>query len=187
MTNDLTKRATDAADDVFERGSRPEDIDAALAQVGNARKVFFDRLAVRAMLHANIVSETGEAPAAMVAAAISTLQSKTHPNTAGADLGDPKTWLAAKAAFGNDVPFIMKLFGRQVTIPTNRFMRDAADALGVAIDRVRDHFVTSGPPLAAGIERKASGRQIGPSVESFQQAVASANLPAETKNRWLSE
>ncbi|MBR0554420.1 hypothetical protein J5J10_01915 [Ciceribacter sp. L1K23] len=188
MSNDLRQRAIAAADEVFENGSRTDDIRAALAQIGDGRKTFFDRLAVRAMLEASVDADASDGEQPDVSEAdVEGLLAKTGSSTSAPSLRDPKTWMGAKSFFGNDTPFIMKLFAAKVSTPTPRFLRDAADAMGVALSSLKVHFTAGGTPMAAGIERKASGKQTGPEVESFSDAVSASNLPDALKKRWLSE
>lgn len=188
MSNDLRQRAIAAADEVFENGSRMDDVRAALAQIGDGKKVFFDRLAVRAMLAANAEADASEGEQSDVSDAdVEGLVAKTGSSTSAPSLRDPKTWMGAKSFFGNDTPFIMKLFAAKVSPPTPRFLRDAADAMGVALSSLKVHFAAGEAPIAAGIERKASGKQTGPAVESFSDAVSASNLPDALKKRWLSE
>jgi hypothetical protein len=188
MSNDLRQRAIAVADEVFENGSRTDDIRAALTQIGDGKRMFFDRLAVRAMLAANADADASEGEQSDVSdAELEGLIAKTGSSTSAPSLRDPKTWMGAKSFFGNDTPLIMKLFAAKVSSPTPRFLRDAADAMGVALSSLKVHFAAGGAPIPAGIERKASGKQTGPEVESFSDAVSASNLPDALKKRWLSE
>ncbi|WP_201834958.1 hypothetical protein [Microvirga zambiensis] len=187
MNTDRLNKARLAADEVFERGSRPEDIRAALAELADEKRAFLDRLAVRASLQAASECEAEDAPPASILDSLMTSYDTARAQARSIDLATPAPWLAAKAAFGNDMPFIMKLAGRQITTPTRGFLRYAADALGVAIERLQEHFIVSGGPALAGVERKASGKQSGPTVESFEAAIRASKLPEDLKNRWLSE
>ncbi|MFW1424724.1 hypothetical protein ACEWAS_22660, partial [Vibrio parahaemolyticus] len=71
--------------------------------------------------------------------------------------------------------------------PTNRFVRYVADALGVAIGQVRQHFADTSPRGLAGVEAKSSGKPNVNMVEDFADAVGKAKVPDELRARWLSE
>ncbi len=185
MKIDRRDRVRQMADEIFEKGSTASDVRSALAELGDDGGEFLDRLAVRASLQAG-AAHTGldPAPAAISEALVASYNAQ-RAKIGQSDISAPATWIAAKAWFGNDMQFIMKLVGRQVSAPSHRFLRDAADALGVGIERLRDHFALAGNPALAGVERKASGRQTGPDVEPFDDAVNASKLPDDIKKRWL--
>lgn len=187
MTSNGLDRARRAADEIFEKGSHPDDIRAALADLGDQKRVFLNRLAVHASLQAAEDSAVEDEPPASILDEMMARYEAERGATRKVDLAQPSTWVAAKAAFGNDMEFIIKLFERRVTRPSRRFILDAADALGATFAQVAAHFDlgTGLPPV--GVERKASGKQSGPEVESFEAAVHTAKLPSELKKRWLSE
>jgi hypothetical protein len=189
MKTKHSERARLAADEVFERGSRPEDIRAALAALGDDRQEFLDRLAVRSSLHAaseDAADDTEGPPASLTSALLETYD-RERERAEAVDLSEPSRWLAVKEAFGSDIVFIMKLVGRQIRAPTAKFLRDAADALGVAVERVKEHLTPTGDVGLVGVERKAAGKPTGPRVESFETAVRGSKLPEELKKRWLPE
>lgn len=187
MKTDQRNRARMLADEIFENGSTATDIQSALAQLGDDKREFLERLAVRASLQAGADSaDLGTSPSSLITRLMASYESQ-RPKASQADVAAPATWIAAKAWFGNDMQFIMKLVGRQVSGPSHRFLRDAADALGVEIERLKEHFELAGNPALTGVERKASGKQTGPYVESFDAAVNASKLPDEIKKRWLGE
>lgn len=187
MTSKGLERAKRAADEIFEKGSRPEDIRAALADLGDQKRAFLNRLAVHASLEAAEGSAAEDEPPASILDEMLARYEAECGATRHADLAQPSTWVAAKAAFGNDMEFIIKLFERRVTRPNRRFLLDAADAIGTTFEQIAAHFEVGAGLAPVGVERKASGKQSGPEVESFEAAVRTAKLPDELKNRWLSE
>lgn len=188
MTNDLI-RARRIADEVFEAGSTPSDVRAALTDLAGYEEAFLQRLHVRQSLSA--------AAAAAPDPEILISEQRLHAlkviyesaidegTTAPLNMSDPKIWLAAKDALGGDVLFIMKLVNRQVTMPTTRFLRDTADALGSGLDSVRQHFARSPDLSLAGVDRKGSGKPRGQAVQAFDEAVSGAQVPDHLKQRWL--
>lgn len=187
MNTDRHDMVRQMADEIFEKGASAADIKSALAELGDNGDKFLQRLAIRAALEAGAAaSDFGPVPDAISDKLIASYNNK--PDTAVKnDISAPSTWLVAKAWFGNDLQFIMKLVGRQVSPPSSRFLRDAADALGVSIDRLKEHFALAGNPTLSGIERKASGRQVGPDVQPFEDAVNASKLPNHLKKRWMEE
>lgn len=185
MKIDRRDRVRQMADEIFENGSAASDVRSALAELGDDGKEFLERLAVRASMQAGAAHSAFDSVPAAISEALVASYDAQRNNIGRADVSAPATWMAAKAWFGNDVQFIMKLAGRQVSAPSHRFLRDAADALGVGIDRLKEHFALAGNPALAGVERKASGRQTGPDVEPFDDAVNASKLPDEIKKRWL--
>lgn len=183
------------ADRIVQAGSRPEEIAAALAVLGDDRAAFLSRLAAHAALRdtaGSAVMDDGGAPVstsllaharAAYEAEKERMATPVHPK----DLSRLPTWVAAKAAFGDDVTFVIKLAGRHVTTPTRRFVRYAADALGVAVAQVRQHFAEGMPRGVAGAESKSSGKPETKGVEDFEQAVRAAKVPDELRARWLAE
>lgn len=185
--NTNMEQAKLAADIVYEGGSRPEDIRAAAAELGDAKGAFFERLAVRAALDAaEHTAPDDEPPVHLVEAMIRAYEAE-RAASGQADLSKPATWLAAKQAFGDDIGFVIKLFERQVTSPTARFFRYCADVFGVGLGTVKDHFQTAPDLRLVGVERKASGKQVDVGPEPFEQAVRAASVPEDLKQRWLSE
>ncbi len=78
-------------------------------------------LAVRASMQAGAAhSAFDPVPAAISEALVASYDAQRN-NIGRADVSAPATWMAAKAWFGNDVQFIMKLVGRQVSAPSHRF------------------------------------------------------------------
>lgn len=187
MKIDQRNHARMLADEIFENGSSAADIQSALAQLGDDRREFLDRLAVRASLQAGAGSADFGTPPASITDRLMASYEAQRPKAGQVDVAAPATWIAAKAWFGNDMQFIMKLVGRQVSVPSHRFLRDAADALGVGIERLKEHFALAGNPALAGVERKASRKQSGPGVESFEAAVNASKLSDDVKKRWLAD
>lgn len=185
MNTDRRDIIRQMADEVFERGAPAADVRSALAVLGDEGHEFLQRLAVRAALKAGTAElDSGSAPA-LISEELIARYNGQRATTGQIDIAAPATWIAAKAWFGNDTQFIMKLVGRQVSAPSPRFIRDAADALGVGIDRLKEHFSLAGNPSLAGIERKASGRQVGPNVQPFEDAVNASKVPDHLKKRWM--
>lgn len=184
------------ADRIVAGGSDPDEIAAALAGLGNRADVFLSRLAAHSALRGNDEDPTGvanrdaEASAALLAHVQSVYEAEKADTAALArpkDLSNLRTWIAAKAAFGNDITFVIKLAGRHVTPPTGRFVRYAADALGVALTQVRQHFADGMPRGVAGAEFKSSGKPGTDGIEDFAKAVRAASVPDELRSRWLAE
>lgn len=183
----------DAADAVFETGTRREDVGAALARLDESGKAaFLERLSIRAALAGMQTHDAADAPPedALLNRIDEVYQSEKALHAAGQrrDLSQPETWVAAEAAFGNDMGFIIKLCGRHISNPTAQFLRYVSDALGVALDQVRQHFAADGIlPGVAGAEFKASGKPGKGRVEDFATAVRAADVPDELRARWLAE
>lgn len=196
MVND-TNDPRALADKIFEAGLKREDIAEALANLGKEKALFLSRLAVRAALNrgdddSSPVStlQEDEADSSLfqnVRAAYEKEKAAAHDRIRPKDLSNMTVWAAAKAAFGNDTTFVIKLAGRSVSTPTNRFIRYAADVLGVAIDQVRQHFSGTLPRGLVGAEFKSSGKPDVGGVEDFAAAVDAANIPDALKARWLEE
>lgn len=184
------------ADRIVEAGADPDEIAAALTQLGDQAGVFLGRLAAHSALRvgdgdaSDAADRDAEASASLLAHVQSVYEAEKADTAALArpkDLSKLPTWVAAKAAFGNDVTFVIKLAGRHVTPPTSRFVRYAADALGVAITQVRQHFADGMPRGVAGAEFKSSGKPGTGGVEDFAEAVRAASIPDELRSRWLAE
>jgi hypothetical protein len=197
----MTDNTTDPralADAIFEAGSRPEEIQDALARLGTGGPEFLSRLSARAVVGGQpgaieCIDRTEEEEA-LTSALLDRVQADYEAqkvanaaSTKPKDLGNLPSWMSAKAAFGNDVSFIIKLASRNVSPPTNRFLRYAADALGVAIGQVRQHFADTSPRGLAGVEAKSSGKPDVNRIEDFAVAVGKAKVPEELRARWLSE
>jgi hypothetical protein len=181
------------ADRVVDDGSRAEDLVDALAGLGEDRAAFMRRLASRAVLRDQDGEPAAEEPGnidALIAHAQAVYEAEKE-RTAEAnrfkDLSRLPTWIDAKAAFGDDVTFVIKLAGRSVSSPTPRFLRYAADALGVAIAQVREHFSEGLPRGLVGAENKAPGKPRMDAVEDFETAVLTSNVPETLRVRWLAE
>ncbi len=181
------------ADRVVEDGGRAEDLVDALSGLGEDRAEFLRRLASRAVLRDQDGEPATEEPGnvdALIAHARAVYE-KEKERTAEVnrpkDLAKLPTWIDAKAAFGDDVTFVIKLAGRSVTSPTSPFLRYAADALGVAIAQVREHFAEGLPRGLVGAENKASGKPRTDAVEDFETAVRTSNVPETLRVRWLAE
>lgn len=196
----MTANTTDPramADAVFEAGSRPEEIQDALARLGHGAPEFLSRLAARAavsggpdVIEGLDVVEEETMTAKLLGRVQADYEAQKEANADSVkprDLGKLPSWMPAKAAFGDDVAFIIKLANRNVSPPTNRFVRYAADALGVAIGQVRQHFADTSPRGLAGVEAKSSGKPNVNMVEDFAEAVGKAKVPDELRARWLSE
>jgi hypothetical protein len=185
------------ADSIFEAGSNPDEVGAALDILGDRKSEFLSRLAARAVLReaAGIASEMGTDDGHGVASAslIARVQADYEAERGRAPPSRPKdlsrlpAWIAAKSAFGNDVSFVIKLAGRHVTPPSARFLRYAADALGVAFAQVREHFSEGLPRGVVGAEHKASGKPANEGIEDFAAAVRVADIPEDLRARWLAE
>lgn len=181
------------ADRVVEDGSRVEDLVDALSGLGEDRAEFLRRLASRAVLRDQDGEPAAEEPEnidvliAHAWAIYETEKERTAEANRPKDLSRLPTWIDAKAAFGDDVTFVIKLAGRSVTSPTPRFLRYAADALGVAIAQVREHFAEGLPRGLAGAENKAPGKPRTDAVEDFETAVRTSNVPETLRARWLAE
>ena len=179
------------ADRVVENGSRSEDMVEALPAAGPDRTLFLRRLASRAVLRERDESGEVEQPgdsSALVASARVVYEAEKERTTAqgaASDLSRLPTWIAAKAAFGNDVTFVVKLAGRLVTAPSPRFLRYAADALGVAVAQVREHFADGLPRGLVGAENKAAGKPRADAVEDFEAAVRASKVSEALRTRWL--
>lgn len=183
MANGKHQTARAVADQVFETGLQDDEIRSALDNLKGDEDAFISRLAVRVSLAAAADANTSDdivETAAFDAMAI--YDSMPAPSV---NIADPKVWLNAKTGFGGDLGFVIKLLECRVTVPTARFLRDAADLIGVSLSAMHAHFAAG--PLAAGmgIERKASGPQSGPQQESFEAALSKANIPDTLKKRWL--
>ena len=184
------------ADRIVEAGADPDEITAALAQLGDHAGVFLRRIAAHSAFRGvgedptEDVDRDAEASASLLVH-VQSVYDAEKANTAALehpkDLSKLPTWVAAKAAFGNDITFVIKLAGRHVTPPTSRFVRYAADALGVAITQVRQHFADGMPRGVAGAEFKSSGKPGTDGVEDFAKAVRAASIPDELRSRWLVE
>ncbi|WP_267421433.1 hypothetical protein [Methylobacterium sp. GC_Met_2] len=182
----------DAADAVFETGTRREDVGAALARLDESGKAaFLERLSIRAALAGMQTHDAGDAPAedALLNRIDEVYQSEKalHAAKQRRDLSQPETWVAAEAAFGSDMGFIIKLCGRHISNPTAQFLRYVSDALGVALGQVRQHFAADGIPGVAGAEFKASGKPGTGRKEDFGDAVRAADVPDDLRARWLAE
>lgn len=184
------------ADLIVEAGADPDEIASALSQLGDRADAFLARLAVHSALRGDDEDPTeaadgdAEASASLLARMQSVYEAEKADTAALArprDLSNLKTWVAAKAAFGNDVTFVIKLAGRHVSPPPGRFVRYAADALGVALTQVRQHFADGMPRGVAGAEFKSSGKPGMDGVEDFAEAVRAASIPDELRSRWLAE
>ncbi len=184
------------ADRIVEAGSDPDEIAAALSRLGDRADVFLARLAAHSALRGGDEDQADAADGDAIASAslmdrVQSLYEAEKADTAALlhprDLTNLKTWVAAKAAFGNDVTFVIKLAGRHVSPPPGRFVRYAADALGVALTQVRQHFADGMPRGVAGAEFKSSGKPGTDGVEDFKEAVRAASIPEELRSRWLSE
>ncbi|MGU3420779.1 hypothetical protein [Methylobacterium sp. D54C] len=197
----MTANTTDPramADAIFEAGSRPEEIRDALALLGAGAPEFLSRLAARAAVSGepDVIERLDgiEGEETMTSALLGRVQADYEAQKAAnaaspkpKDLGNLPAWMSVQAAFGNDVSFIIKLASRNVSPPTNRFLRYAADALGVAIGQVRQHFADTSPRGLAGVEAKSSGKPDVNRIEDFAVAVGKAKVPDELRARWLSE
>lgn len=183
------------ADRIVLAGSRPEDVAAALVELGDGRTAFLSRLAAHAAIRdtaGDVVPDDRDAPVsssllAYARAAYEAEKGRTATVVRSKDLSKLPTWTSAKAAFGDDVTFVIKLAGRHVTAPTRGFVRYAADALGVAVAQVRQHFAEGMPRGVAGAEAKSSGKPDTQGVEEFAQAVRVAKIPDDLRARWLAE
>lgn len=196
----MTANTTDPramADAIFEAGSCPEEIRDALARLGQGAPEFLSRLAARAAVGGEPdateglnVTEEDTMTSKLLGRVQADYEAQKEANADSAkpkNLGSLPAWMSAKAAFGDDVAFIIKLANRNVSPPTNRFVRYAADALGVAIGQVRQHFADISPRGLAGVEAKSSGKPDVNMVEDFAVAVGKAKVPDELRARWLSE
>ena len=196
----MTANTTDPramADAIFEAGSRPEEIQDALARLGHGAPEFLSRLAARAavgggpdVIEGPDMVEEQTMTAKLLGRVQADYEAQKEANADSVkprDLGKLLSWMPAKAAFGDDTAFIIKLANRNVSPPTNRFVRYAADALGVAIGQVKQHFADTSPRGLAGVEAKSSGKPNVDMVEDFAEAVGKAKVPDELRARWLSE
>lgn len=177
-----------AADRAYDSHGPREKLFNAVPATGEARAAFVERVALRLAIDAAFTSEPEAA--GMPAHAEARVRAAYERGSQGMDsdalaLDTPTPWLAAEAAFAGDVSFLMKLMGRNVSMPTPRFLRYVADALGTRLAVVRQHFEI--PPILAlaGVERKASSKPSGPQVEDFATAVQASGVPDELKARWL--
>lgn len=181
------------ADRIFEAGLGPDEVSATLGRFDEAARIaFLGRLAVRATLRDGDGDErgVGEDPTLIdtFERAYAADSDRTAEVARRKNLSDAAPWVAAMDAFNGDDEFVMKLCGRHVSRPTTIFMRYVADALGVAMTQVRQHFEASGQaPGIVGAEHKASGKPGSGRVEDFATAVRTADIPDELRARWLSE
>lgn len=180
------------ADRVFEAGSDPHDAEASLARMDEAgRTEFLSRLAVRAALRDREGDEGAIDDLGLLDGferAYAAAKARSTGVEGFKDLSKPAPWVAAMDAFNGDDEFVMKLCGRHVSQPPARFVRYVADALGVGVGQVRQHFAPGGhAPGIAGAENKASGKLGKGRVEDFAEAVQAADIPEELRARWLAE
>jgi len=197
MTDNEMNDPRELADKVYEAGMKPDDVAAALEKMGDRRAEFLSRLAVRSAAGAledeavSLASTDVVGNDDLAFSALRALYDQKkidgQAGTTAKDLSSPKVWAAAKSSFGNDTSFVIKLAGRNVSTPTVTFIRYVADALGVALDQVRQHFSGSLPRGLVGAEFKASGKPDVGAVEDFAAAVNAAKVPDALKARWLEE
>lgn len=109
MTSNGLDRARRAADEIFERGSHPDDIRAALADLGDQKRAFLNRLAVHASLEAAEDSAVEDEPPASIVDEMMARYEAERGATRKVDLAQPSTWVAAKAAFGNDMDAVSRI------------------------------------------------------------------------------
>jgi hypothetical protein len=186
-TPEQIRNARFAADAVFAAGLRPDDIRQALAAHPDAQDALVDRLAAIASLSASGETTADDVSVerldALVARAMDLYDS--IDSAVQSDLSAVKTWRAAGPVLGIDMPFLIKLFERRVTMPGRRFLQDASDALGVSVEALGAYFALDPAPSGAGVERKGSGAETGPVRENFADAVKAAQVSDDVKARWL--
>ena len=188
MSEHERDKGISAADRAYDsQGAREGLFDAAPAS-GEARAAFVERIALR--LAVDAASTPEPEPAVVPAHAEKRIRAAYERGSQGAfgaplALDTPAPWLAAEGAFASDISFLMKLVSRNVSMPTTRFLRYVADALGTRLAVVRQHFEIPPDLALAGVERKASGKRASPQVEDFTAAVQASGVPDELKARWL--
>ncbi len=188
MNEQERDKGISAADRAYDSHELREELFDSVPATGEARAAFVERVALRLAIDAASASEPEAAGIPAYAEerirAAYERGSQGMPSDALA-LDTPAPWLAAETAFAGDMSFLMKLVGRNVSMPTTWFLRYVADALGTRLAVVRRHFETPPDLALAGVERKASGKRTGPQVENFIAAVQASDVPDELKARWL--